>query len=84
MIVYWKWTWYFGLLPAVISSGPVGCSSVTPARSVVVRRGSWDLKEDGSCCTPKHYVTVEAGPFTILPKGLPHQGYFDPNQPGRD
>jgi hypothetical protein len=64
--------------------GPTGFTSDVSTGPLVVRRGSWDLKEDGSCCTPKHYVTVEAGPFTILPKGLPHQGYFDPNQPGRD
>jgi hypothetical protein len=45
---------------------------------------SWTLKADGSCCTPKRWVTVEAGPFTIQARGLPHQGFLDPNQPGRD
>ncbi len=43
---------------------------------LLVRRGSWDLLPDGSCCTPKKWVTVEAGQFQILPRGLPDQGYF--------
>ncbi len=50
---------------------------------LVVRRGSWDLLPDGTCCTPKQWRTVVAGEFTILPKGLPDQGYFE-EQPGRD
>lgn len=51
---------------------------------LAVRRGSWDLLPDGSCCTPKRWVTVEAGPFTIQAKGLPDQGYFSDRHPGRD
>lgn len=51
---------------------------------LVVRRGSWDLLPDGSCCTPKRWVTVEAGPFTIQAKGLPDPGYFSDRHPGRD
>jgi hypothetical protein len=43
---------------------------------LIVRRGSWDLLPDGSCCTSKQWVSVEAGRFTILPKGLPDQGIF--------
>ncbi|WP_447973216.1 IPT/TIG domain-containing protein [Nitrospira sp. Kam-Ns4a] len=50
---------------------------------LVVRRGSWDLLPDGSCCTPKRWVSAVAGDFTILPQGLPDQGYFE-EQPGRD
>ncbi|MEW6544804.1 MAG: IPT/TIG domain-containing protein [Nitrospirota bacterium] len=50
---------------------------------LIVRRGSWDLLPDGSCCTPKRWVSVEAGPFTIQAKGLPDQGFFE-EQPGRD
>ncbi len=50
---------------------------------LVVRRGSWDLLPDGTCCTPKRWVSVMAGEFTILPQGLPDQGYFE-EQPGRD
>jgi hypothetical protein len=55
-------------------------SSVGP---LVVRRGSWDLLPDGTCCTSKQWDTVVAGEFTILAKGLPDQGYFT-EQPGRD
>ncbi len=51
---------------------------------LVVRRGSWDLLPDGGCCTQKKWVTVEAGQFTILPTGLPDQGYYSDKQPGRD
>lgn len=38
---------------------------------LVVRRGSWDVLPDGTCCSPKKWVTLEAGPFTIEAKGLP-------------
>jgi hypothetical protein len=48
---------------------------------LVVRRGSWDLKPDGSCCTSKQYVTAEAGTFTILARGLPDQGKFTDTRP---
>jgi len=48
---------------------------------LVVRRGSWDLLPDGTCCSPKQWVTVEAGPFTIEAKGLPDRGYWDNNRP---
>nr|MBI3614571.1 IPT/TIG domain-containing protein [Nitrospirota bacterium] len=52
---------------------------------LVVRRGSWDLLPDGACCTPKQWVSVEAGQFTIQAKGLPDPGYFNgPDQRGRD
>jgi hypothetical protein len=52
---------------------------------LIVRRGSWDLLPDGSCCTAKRWVSVEAGQFTIqAAKGLPDQGYFKENHPGRD
>lgn len=43
---------------------------------IVVRRGSWDLKEDGTCCKPKRWVSAVAGQFTILHRGLPHKEYF--------
>lgn len=51
---------------------------------LIVRRGSWDLLPDGSCCTSKRWVTVEAGQFTILAKGLPEQGYFNDRVGGQD
>lgn len=60
---------------------------VTDATSgpLIVRRGSWDLLPDGTCCTPKQWVTAEAGQFTIEAKGLPDPGYFNgPDQRGRD
>lgn len=48
---------------------------------LLVRRGSWDLLPDGTCCTEKKWITVDAGEFTILAKGLPDQGFFkDSNQ----
>jgi hypothetical protein len=48
---------------------------------LVIRRGSWDLLPDGTCCTPKQWLTVEAGPFTIEAKNLPDTGYWDNNRP---
>ncbi len=51
---------------------------------LVVRRGSWDLLPDGTCCSPKQWVTVEAGLFTIEAKGLPDRGYWDSNRPDAD
>ncbi|OQW30022.1 MAG: hypothetical protein A4E19_10705 [Nitrospira sp. SG-bin1] len=48
---------------------------------LVVRRGSWDLLPDGTCCSPKKWLTLEAGPFTIEAKGLPDSGYWDNNRP---
>ncbi|MGH7236125.1 MAG: IPT/TIG domain-containing protein [Nitrospiraceae bacterium] len=51
---------------------------------LVVRRGSWDLLPDGGCCTTKRWVSVVAGEFTIQPKGLPDQGYYNDPGPGRD
>lgn len=51
---------------------------------LVVRRGSWDLLPDGNCCTPKRWVSVEAGQFTIKATGLPDQTYFTDPGPGRD
>jgi hypothetical protein len=48
---------------------------------LVVRRGSWDLLPDGTCCSPKQWVTIEAGPFTIEAKGLPDTGYWNNNRP---
>ncbi len=47
---------------------------------LVVRRGSWDVLPDGTCCTPKQWLTLEAGPFTIEAKNLPDTGYFTGNR----
>lgn len=51
---------------------------------LVVRRGSWDVLPDGTCCTPKKWLTLEAGPFTIETKGLPDTGYWNNNRPDAD
>jgi hypothetical protein len=48
---------------------------------LVVRRGSWDLLLDGTCCSPKKWITLEAGPFTIEAIGLPDTGYWNNNRP---
>ncbi|MCA9472204.1 MAG: IPT/TIG domain-containing protein [Nitrospirales bacterium] len=43
---------------------------------LIVKRGSWDLLENGKCCTPKKWVSALAGPFTILKRGLPNEETF--------
>lgn len=48
---------------------------------LVVRRGSWDVLPDGTCCTPNKWLTVEVGEFTIEAKGLPDSGYWNNNRP---
>ncbi|GMV49709.1 MAG: IPT/TIG domain-containing protein [Nitrospira sp.] len=54
-----------GIFNPDLTSGPL-----------VVRRGSWDVNPDGTCCTTKKWLTLEAGPFTIEPKGLPDASYW--------
>jgi len=49
---------------------------------LVIRRGSWDLLPDGTCCTPKKWVTLEAGTFTIEAKGMPDQSFFQTRPEG--
>jgi hypothetical protein len=51
---------------------------------LVVKRGSWDMLENGECCTPKKWVTAVAGPFTILRRGLPDPDYYNIPNPRRD
>jgi len=51
---------------------------------LIVRRGSWDVQPDDTCCTPKKWLTLEAGTFTILAKGMPDQGYFKTTRPDAD
>ena len=48
---------------------------------LVVRRGSWDVLPDGTCCSSKQWVTHEAGQFTIEATGLPDTGYWNNNRP---
>lgn len=45
--------------------------------TLMVRRGSWDVLPDGSCCQPKQYITVPVGEFTVEHRGLPEQGLFE-------
>ena len=47
---------------------------------LIVRRGSWDVQPDGTCCTPKKWLTLEAGIFTIEAKGMPDPSYFNNNR----
>ena len=51
---------------------------------LVVRRGSWDVQSDDTCCTPKKWLTLEVGTFTILAKGVPDPGYFNNSRPDAD
>lgn len=51
---------------------------------LIVRRGSWDVQPDDTCCTPKKWLTLEVGTFTILAKGMPDPGYFNSNRPDAD
>lgn len=48
---------------------------------LVVRRGSWDVLPDGTCCSQKQWLTIEAGQFTIEAKGLPDKSYWENNRP---
>lgn len=51
---------------------------------LIVRRGSWDVQPDDTCCTSKKWLTLEAGTFTIVAKGMPDPGYFNKNRPDAD
>lgn len=51
---------------------------------LIVRRGSWDVQPDNTCCTSKKWLTLEAGTFTIVAKGMPDSGYFNKNRSDAD
>ena len=51
---------------------------------LIVRRGSWDVQPDNTCCTPKKWLTLEVGTFTILAKGMPDPSFFNSNRPDAD
>ncbi|MBI3807136.1 MAG: IPT/TIG domain-containing protein [Nitrospirae bacterium] len=51
---------------------------------LIVRRGSWDVQPDDTCCTPKKWLTLEAGLFTIIAKGMPDPSYFNNSRPDAD
>jgi hypothetical protein len=60
-----------GQFNADLSKGPL-----------VIRRGSWDVLPDGTCCTAKKWLTLEAGTFTIEAKGMPDQSFFQSRPEG--
>jgi hypothetical protein len=51
---------------------------------LIVRRGSWDMLPDNTCCTPKKWLTLEVGTFTIIAKGMPDPGYFNKDRSDAD
>src|SRR5262245_6871354 len=51
---------------------------------LIVRRGSWDVQPDNTCCTSKKWLTLEAGTFTIVAKGMPDPSYFMHSRPDAD
>jgi len=70
--------------PAFGIGNPEGFNPDLTEGELVVKRGSWDILENGECCTAKQWVTAVAGPFTILKRGLPNQDYFNIPNPRRD
>ena len=38
-------------------AGP-GIMNVEQSRELIVRRGSWDVQPDDTCCTPKKWLTL--------------------------
>jgi hypothetical protein len=60
-----------GQFSADLSTGPL-----------VIRRGSLYILPDGTCCTPKKWLTLEAGTFTIEAKGMPDQSFFQSRPEG--
>jgi len=48
---------------------------------LVIRRGSWDILPNDTCCTQTQWLNIEAGPFTIEAKGLPDKDYWKYNRP---
>jgi len=67
--------------PAFGFGNPEGFDADLTEGELILKRGSWDMLETGECCTPKKYITVVAGPFKILQRGLPDKDYW--NEKGR-
>ena len=63
---------------------PEGFDNNLTRGELVVKRGSWDMLENGACCTPKKWITILAGNFTILKRGLPDPDYYSDPNPRRD
>ena len=67
--------------PAFGFGNPEGFDADLTEGELILKRGSWDMLDTGECCTPKKYITVVAGPFKILQRGLPDKDYW--NEKGR-
>lgn len=67
--------------PAFGFGNPEGFEPDLTKGELILKRGSWDMLDTGECCTPKKYVTIVGGPFTILQRGLPDKDYW--NEKGR-
>ena len=63
---------------------PEGFNNDVTSGELVVKRGSWDMLETGACCTPKKWITMLAGSFKVLQRGLPDPDYFSDPNPRRD
>ncbi len=60
---------------------PEGFENDLMEGQLLIKRGSWDMLEDGNCCKPKQWITVMGGPFKMLRRGLPDMDYW--NEKGR-
>ena len=63
---------------------PEGFDPDLTSGELIVKRGSWDMLENGACCTPKKWITIPAGSFKILQRGLPDPDYYSDPNPRRD
>ena len=70
--------------PAFGIGNPEGFDVDLTEGELVVKRGSWDMLDNGKCCSPKKWVTAVAGPFKILKRGLPDPDYFNNQDPFRE
>ena len=70
--------------PAFGIGNPEGFDVDLTKGELIVKRGSWDMQDNGQCCTPKKWLTAVAGPFTILKRGLPDPDYFNNKDPFRE
>ncbi|MEO8324436.1 MAG: IPT/TIG domain-containing protein, partial [Nitrospirota bacterium] len=62
--------------PAFGFGNPEGFVADLSKGELILKRGSWDMLDTGECCTPKKYISIVAGPFTILHRGLPNKDYW--------
>lgn len=62
--------------PAYGFGNPKGFDADLSKGELILKRGSWDMLDTGECCTPKKYISIVAGPFTILQRGLPNKDYW--------